>query len=139
MIVPDLPPEESGELRRIARKKGFSLIHLLAPTSSRQRIKMISNASTGFIYYVSLTGTTGARKELPKDLSASLRLIKRSTNKPVCVGFGISRPGQVKAISRLADGVIVGSAIIKTIEKNIGKQKLVENVGKFVRRLTCML
>ncbi len=100
---------------------------------------MISNASTGFIYYVSLTGTTGARKELPKDLSASLRLIKRSTNKPVCVGFGISRPGQVKAISRLADGVIVGSAIIKTIEKNIGKQKLVENVGKFVRRLTCML
>ena len=139
VIVPDLPPEESGELRRIARKKGFSLIHLLAPTSSRQRIKMISNASTGFIYYVSLTGTTGARKELPKDLSASLRLIKRSTNKPVCVGFGISRPDQVKAISRLADGVIVGSAIIKTIEKNIGRQKLVENVGKFVRRLTCML
>jgi len=139
VIVPDLPPEESGELRRIARKKGFSLIHLLAPTSSRQRIKMISNASTGFIYYVSLTGTTGARKELPKDLSASLRLIKRSTNKPVCVGFGISRPGQVKAISRLADGVIVGSAIIKTIEKNISEQKLVENVGKFVRRLTCML
>ncbi|MBC8473505.1 MAG: tryptophan synthase subunit alpha, partial [Candidatus Omnitrophica bacterium] len=136
VIVPDLPPEESGELRRIAKKKGFSLIHLLAPTSSMQRIKMISNVSTGFIYYVSLTGTTGARKKLPRDLSSSLRLIKRLTKKPVCVGFGISRPGQVKAISRLADGVIVGSAIIKTIEKNIGKKRLVENVGKLVRRLT---
>ena len=139
VIVPDLPPEESGELRRIAKKKGFSLIHLLAPTSSRQRIKMIANTSTGFIYYVSLTGTTGVRKELPKELSSSLRLIKRLTKKPVCVGFGISTPQQVKAVSRLTDGVIVGSAIIKMIEKNIGKQRLVENVGKFVRRLTCML
>ena len=138
VIVPDLPPEESGELRRIAQKKNFSLIHLLAPTSSRQRIKMIANTSTGFIYYVSLTGTTGIRKELPKELSSSLRLIKRLTKKPVCVGFGISTPQQVKAVSRLTDGVIVGSAIIKTIEKNIGKQRLVENVGKFVRRLTCM-
>ncbi|MFC1621713.1 tryptophan synthase subunit alpha, partial [Candidatus Omnitrophota bacterium] len=106
VIIPDLPPEESQELRRIAKKKNFSIIHLAAPTSSRQRLKKIADASTGFIYYVSLTGTTGARKELPKELSVSLKAIKRVTRKPVCVGFGISRPDQVKLVSKLADGVI---------------------------------
>ena len=136
VIIPDLPPEESEELRRIGKKNKFSIIHLLAPTSSEERIKMISNASTGFIYYVSLTGTTGARKELPKEIAGSLRKIKKMTKKPLCVGFGISKPGQVKQVSRLADGVIVGSAIIKVIEKNIGKKDLVRKVGGFVRGLT---
>jgi len=135
VVIPDLPPEESGRLRRIARRRNFSIIHLLAPTSSRKRIKMIADASTGFIYYVSLTGTTGARKKLPQELSGSLRRIKRMTKKPVCVGFGISRPGQVRSISRLADGVIVGSAIIKVIEKNINKKGLVKKVGRFVKSL----
>jgi len=135
VIIPDLPPEESGELRRIAKKNKFSIIHLMAPTSSTKRIKMIADASTGFIYYVSLTGTTGARKELPKEISNSLRKIKRMTKKPVCVGFGISKPEQVRSISKLADGVIVGSAIIKVIEQNIGKRALVKKVGGFVRRL----
>lgn len=132
VIIPDLPPEESEELRRIGKKNKFSIIHLLAPTSSEERIKMVSNASTGFIYYVSLTGTTGVRKELPKEIASSLRKIKKITKRPLCVGFGISRPEQVKQISRLADGVIVGSAIIKVIEKNTGKKDLVRKVGRFV-------
>ena len=96
---------------------------------------MISKASTGFIYYVSLTGTTGARKELPKEITNSLKKIKKMTKRPLCVGFGISKPEQVKSISRLADGVIVGSAIIKIVEKNIGKGDLVKKVGRFVRSL----
>jgi len=136
IIIPDLPPEESQELRQMARKKDFSTIHLAAPTSSRERLRKISDASTGFIYYVSLTGTTGTRKKLPKELSGSLRKIKRITKKPICVGFGISTPEQVKAISKLADGVIVGSAIIKVIEKNIGKSDLVKKAGKFVKHLS---
>jgi len=135
VIIPDLPPEESKELRSIAKKKHFSIIHLLAPTSSRERIKKIANASKGFIYYVSLTGTTGARKKLPKEIPASLRRIKRMVRLPVCVGFGISTPEQVKVISRLADGVIVGSAIIKVIEKNRKNKNLTKKVGNFVKKL----
>ncbi len=135
VIIPDLPHEESKDLQRIARKNKFSLIHLAAPTSSRERLRKISDASTGFIYYVSLTGTTGARNKLPKEISGSLRRLKRVTKKPVCVGFGISTPNQVRSISKSADGVIVGSAIIKVIERNIGKKDLVKKVGRFVQCL----
>lgn len=135
IIIPDLPPEESGDLRRVGTKNKFSIIHLLAPTSSNERIKMISKVSTGFIYYVSLTGTTGARKELPKEIASSLIKIKRITKRPLCVGFGISKPEQVKSISKSADGVIVGSAIVKIIEKNTGKKDLVKKVGRFVASL----
>jgi len=121
VIIPDLPPEESGDLRRIGKRRDFSTIHLLAPTSSKKRIKKIADASNGFIYYVSLTGTTGTREKLPKEIVASLRKIKTMTRKPVCVGFGISKPEQVKLISRYSDGVIVGSAIIKVIEKKLAR------------------
>jgi len=136
IVIPDLPPEESLELRRVTRKNNVALIHLAAPTSSMKRLKSIASASTGFIYYVSLTGTTGARERLPKDLSFNLNKIRKITRKPVCVGFGISRPEQVASTSKLAEGVIVGSAIIKVIEKNIGKKDLVKKVGRFVRGLT---
>ena len=135
VIVPDLPPEESGELRDIAKKHKFSVIHLLAPTSSAERIKNIAAVSTGFIYYVSLTGTTGCRNKLSEGLSENLRRIKKIAKKPVCAGFGISTREQVKAVSEIADGVIVGSAIVKVIEKNIRKKDLVKNVGDFVKRL----
>ncbi|MFC1666627.1 tryptophan synthase subunit alpha [Candidatus Omnitrophota bacterium] len=135
VIVPDLPPEESSELRSIAKSKGFSIVHLVAPTSSTERIRKIALSSSGFIYYVSLTGTTGERKKLPREISDSLKDVKKVTNKPVCVGFGISKPKQVQSISRFADGIIVGSAIIKVIEKNIGKKDLVKKVGRFVKKL----
>ncbi|PIP68560.1 MAG: tryptophan synthase subunit alpha [Candidatus Omnitrophica bacterium CG22_combo_CG10-13_8_21_14_all_43_16] len=135
VVIPDLPPEESKELRKIAKKKRFAVIHLLAPTSSIERIRKVSKAATGFIYYVSLTGTTGARKNLPKELGENLKAIKKITNVPVCVGFGVSAPAQVKEVQKFSDGAIVGSAIIKVIEKNIGNKDLVKKVGRFVKNL----
>ncbi|MBU3911761.1 MAG: tryptophan synthase subunit alpha [Candidatus Omnitrophica bacterium] len=134
-VIPDLPFEESGPLRDVARKNGVAIAHLAAPTSSKERLKKIAEASTGFIYYVSLTGTTGAREILPQEIFENLRLIKKMTRKPVCVGFGISSAEQVARISMAADGVIVGSAIVKVIEKNIGKKDLVKKVGGFVKTL----
>lgn len=139
VIIPDLPVEESKELCKIAKKKRFSIIHLLAPTSPDDRIKKVASAATGFIYYVSLTGTTGARKKLPRELGENLRNIKKITNMPVCAGFGISTLSQVKEVQKFADGAIVGSAIIKIIEKNIGKKDLVQKVGKFVKTLNTKL
>ncbi|NQS99452.1 MAG: tryptophan synthase subunit alpha, partial [Candidatus Omnitrophica bacterium] len=135
VVIPDLPVEEAADLIKVAKKKKFATIFLLAPTSDLRRIKEVSAKSSGFIYYVSLTGTTGARVALPKELSAELRRIKRITAKPVCVGFGISTPEQAKKIARVADGVIVGSAIIKVIEKNLGRKDLTAKVTNFVRRL----
>ncbi|MCQ9208427.1 MAG: tryptophan synthase subunit alpha [Omnitrophica bacterium] len=133
VIVPDLPVEEAGELIKAAKKKSLATIFLLAPTSDKQRIKKISASSSGFIYYVSLTGTTGVRKSLPRELIKQVRRIKRITSKPVCVGFGVSEPAQARWIARVADGVIVGSAIIKRIENNLGQSGLVPKVTKFVR------
>ena len=135
VIVPDLPVEEAKDLIRTAKKNKFATIFLLAPTSDVRRIKKVCSASTGFIYYVSLTGTTGMRKSLPKELAGQLRRIKRVTTKPVCVGFGVSNPQQARETARLADGVIVGSAIIKVIERNLGRKDLVPKVTKFVRGL----
>ncbi|PJC48403.1 MAG: tryptophan synthase subunit alpha, partial [Candidatus Omnitrophica bacterium CG_4_9_14_0_2_um_filter_42_8] len=106
-----------------------------APTSSIERIRKVSKAATGFIYYVSLTGTTGARKNLPKELGENLKAIKKITNVPVCAGFGVSAPAQVKEVQKFSDGAIVGSAIIKVIEKNIGNKDLVKKVGRFVKNL----
>jgi len=135
VIIPDLPPEEAGEIIEISRHENFSTIFLAAPTSTKSRLKNIAARSTGFIYYVSLTGTTGARKKLPADIVAHVRSLKKITKKPVCVGFGISRPGQARKISRLADGVIVGSAVIKVIEENIGRKDLRRKVARFVKSL----
>ncbi|MFH1478386.1 MAG: tryptophan synthase subunit alpha [Candidatus Omnitrophota bacterium] len=136
IVVPDLPIEESYELRKISKKYNFSLIHLAAPTSSKKRLKMIGTASTGFVYYVSLTGTTGARKALSKEIFKNLKEAKELIKKPICVGFGISSREQVRSISKSADGVIVGSAIIKIIEENRGKKSLIKDVGSFVKTLS---
>lgn len=136
LIVPDLPPEEAKGLIRAARRNHLSLSFFLSPTTTRTRMQRIVKAATGFIYYVSLTGVTGARTSLPKNLIADIKGAKRLTTKPICVGFGVSTPAQVRLITRIADGVIVGSAIIKSIERNIGKKDLVKNVTRFVRRLS---
>lgn len=135
VIVPDLPPDEADELMAASRGKKFSTIFFLSPTSTRQRIKFVSGKSRSFIYYVSLTGITGARAKLPKELTSQVRVIKNYTKKPVCVGFGVSRPEQVKEICKVADGVIVGSAMVKLIEKHAGKKDLLDAVGKYVRKL----
>jgi len=135
VIIPDLPPEEGKDLLRACAKNKVDVISFIAPTTSRERIKKIAKAAKGFIYYVSLTGTTGARKALPKDLVANLKSIKKLTKKPVCAGFGISTASQVKQIGKIADGVIIGSAIVKKIKENIGKPGLVNRVGRFTQNL----
>jgi len=136
VIVPDLPPEEAGNLIGSARKNNLSAIFFLSPTTTPKRMRGIIKVSSGFIYYVSLTGVTGARRKLDHNVTKNVRLAKRLTGKPICVGFGVSTSQQVKAISKIADGVIIGSVIIKNIEKNKGKKNLVRNVSKFVHQLT---
>lgn len=133
VIVPDLPPEEAEDLIAHSRKNGLDTIFLLAPTSNEERIKKVCRISTGFIYYVSLTGVTGVREGLSRDIGSMVKKIKSCTKTPVAVGFGISRPKQAKEISYLADGVIVGSAIVKVIEGNIGKKSMPRQVSAFVR------
>ncbi len=135
IIVPVLPPEEAKKLMDVTKKEHFATIFLAAPTSTTRRLKNISAKSKGFIYYVSLTGVTGARDRLGQDIVGNVRRLKKITKKPVCVGFGVSGPGQARRIARLADGVIVGSAVIKVIEKNIGKKDLYKRVSGFVRGL----
>ena len=136
VIIPDLPPEEAKELIRFAKDKDISTIFLAAPTSIRKRIKMIAEKSTGFVYYVSLTGVTGARRELPLKVRSNVRMIKSMTNKPVAVGFGISNPKQARDIARIADGVIVGSAIVKIIADSRKNYKaMISKVSSFSKRL----
>jgi tryptophan synthase alpha chain len=113
----------------------LDVILFLAPTTTLKRIRLISRLARGFIYYVSLTGVTGPRQNLPQDLRTKLKEIKKITLKPVCVGFGVSSPRQVKQIYKIADGVIVGSAIIKKIRENINRKTLVKNVSAFVAKL----
>jgi tryptophan synthase alpha chain len=135
VIIPDLPVEEARGLKRYADKYNLDTIFFISPTTSQKRMKRISKASGGFIYYVSLTGVTGARQELSVGLMEHLKMVKKITNKPVCAGFGISTSSQVKAVSKVADGVIVGSAIIRKIMDNIGKPDLSEAVSRFVLSL----
>jgi tryptophan synthase alpha chain len=135
LIIPDLPPEEAKFFLRYAKERGLANICFLAPTSSLERVKFISKASQGFIYYVCLTGITGARKNLPADIKENIARIKRYTSQPVCVGFGISTAGQVRAVKRICDGAIVGSAIVKKIKENIKHKNLVKRVGSFVGKL----
>lgn len=135
VIIPDLPPEEGSSFIRLADKFNLDTIFFLSPTSPLKRIKLVSQTSKGFIYYVSLTGVTGPRQNLPLGLVNNLKVIKKVTRKPICVGFGVSAPIQVRQIYKIADGVIVGSAIIKKIKENFNKKDLVKIVGKFVTSL----
>lgn len=133
VIVPDLPCPEAKELVRLGHKKGIATIFLAAPTSTSESIRQIAKNSSGFIYYVSLTGVTGARTKLASDIAANIRRIKAVTDKPVAIGFGVSTPGQAAHMARTADGVIVGSAIVKIIG---GNKDVVSRVSKFARSLS---
>jgi tryptophan synthase alpha chain len=139
VIVVDLPPEEAGPLNAEAEPAGLDVIHLAAPTSTPERLRLIARHSRGFIYLVSLTGVTGERAELPKELAAQIRALRLVTTKPVCVGFGVGRPEQVAAVGQLADGVIVGSAIVRLIEQRAGSSSLVQDVGEFIASLKAPL
>ncbi len=135
LIIPDLPPEEASALRRTARRAGLALIFFVAPTSSSRRRRLVAAVSSGFIYYVSLTGVTGARARLPAGLASSVAGLKALTRTPVCVGFGISRPRQVRQVQRFADGAIVGSALVKVIRDNRNSPQLPNRVASFLSAL----
>lgn len=131
LIIADLPPEEAKGIRRMAKEKDLALIFLLTPVSSEVRIKRISKLSDSFIYCVSYAGITGGGEQEERSLRLLLHTIRACTKTPVAIGFGISSPAQAKKASRLADGVIVGSAIIHEIMKHKGKDNLVDRVGEF--------
>jgi tryptophan synthase alpha chain len=135
LIVPDLPPEEATELIEATAPHDLHTVFLLAPTSSRERVQKIAAVSRGFIYYVSLRGVTGARSRLSGDLEATVRMIRAETDKPLAVGFGISSPAQVRMVAGVADGVIVGSAIVSLLERNAGRVDLMKDASDFVASL----
>ena len=136
VIIPDLPPEEAGPWIQETRKVKVNTIFLTAPTSSPERIHRVSRVSRGYIYHVSVTGVTGVRGELSADLEPAVRRIREISNKPVAVGFGISTPEQVQEVGRFADGIIVGSAIVRILEEAIGKEDRVQRVGHFISSLS---
>jgi tryptophan synthase alpha chain len=113
LIVPDLPPEEAAEIEMICEARGRALVYLLAPTSPPERIELLASRTTGFLYMVSLLGVTGARDALPPRLAEFVQRVRAVAHTPLAVGFGISTPEQARAVGRLADGVIVGSALIR--------------------------
>ena len=115
-IVPDLPPEEADEFEGLASAAGLCLIHFLAPTSSLERIEMVTSRAEGFIYLVSLTGVTGARQNLQTNLDDFVARVRAKASVPLAIGFGIATPEQAAKIGDLADGVIVGSAVINAAD-----------------------
>lgn len=120
-IIPDLPLEEAGPWLNEARRAAIANIFLVAPNTPEDRVKKNARASRGFLYYVSVLGITGARTELPPTVAEGLERVRKLSSRPVCVGFGISRPEQVRALSQKADGIIVGSAIVKMIHEEFKK------------------
>jgi tryptophan synthase alpha chain len=135
LIVPDLPLEESEELRLEAEKYKVDVIMLVAPTTPLERIARIAEVSRGFLYCVAVTGVTGAQDKLDSGLQVFVEMVRSQTDLPLAIGFGISTPEQAAEAAQLADGVIVGSAIIKVVEQHLGEDSLVNKVGEFARSL----
>lgn len=133
VLVTDLPVEEAGDYLRELKKNDLAPIFLAAPTSPDARLKTITQASRGFVYAVSRTGVTGARKQLPEDAQGLVKRLRKFTSLPIAVGFGISNPDQFRAVGRYADAGVVGSAIVQIIEANRGREA--QAVGDFVRTL----
>jgi tryptophan synthase alpha chain len=138
LIVPDLPADESSALSQAARQRDMKLIQLVTPTTPRDRAASIARQSTGFLYCVSVTGITGARDRLPLQLLDQLAWLRTQTDLPLCVGFGISRPEHVEMLREHADGIIVGSALVKRIEEGANRPwpDVVQEIGRFVAGLT---
>jgi len=124
LIVPDLPPEEGRGLEAACRHHGLALVYLLAPTSTPQRVELVAQRSRGFVYLVSITGTTGSRDRLPADLPAFVERVRAATDKPLAVGFGIATAQQAGLVAVLADGVIVGSALVGLAEQVNAESKV---------------
>ena len=140
VLCVDLPPEEGRrELVPTLRRRGLDTIFLLAPTSTRERQKAVTESSSGFVYYVSRTGVTGEQKDLPRELLREAKRLRRKVDLPLAVGFGISTPRHVEAVSKVADGVVVGSALVHLIEEKSGQTDLVQAVEQRVRELVTPL
>jgi tryptophan synthase alpha chain len=137
LIVPDLPVEESARLREVATACGLKLIQLITPTTPRERAVEIARTTTGFIYYVSVAGITGERKALPEQVVEAVSWLRTQTDLPICVGFGISGPDQVRQLVPVADGLIVGSAIVRRMAEahNRPHGDVVREIGQFVADL----
>jgi len=137
LIIPDLSLEEAGELEPMAAGRGLANVMLIAPTTPPDRRLEIARHSRGFIYFISVAGITGQREKLPESTIAAVSELRRQTDTPVCVGFGISTPEMVAGVCEAADGAIVGSAIVRRITDALDqpREKLIADVGEFVGRL----
>jgi tryptophan synthase alpha chain len=135
VILPDLPPEEAVGFRGLAAERGVATVFLLAPTSTEGRVAEACAAASGFVYFVSVTGVTGARRSLPEDLEGKVAAVRARSRVPVVVGFGVSSPDQARALGRLADGVVVGSAIVERIARGGARRERAARVRRFVASL----
>lgn len=135
VLVVDLPIEESRELRTALKKRGLNFVFLLAPTSDEGRAQLAGRWGSGFVYYVSLTGVTGAQSLNASDVGAQIQRLRRHVKPPILIGFGISKPEHVRKLSPLADGVVVGSALVDLIHRHAKSKKLSLVVEKYVRNL----
>jgi tryptophan synthase alpha chain len=140
-IVPDLPYEESLELCKLAAGQDLKLIHLVTPTTPRSRAVEIARRSTGFLYCVSVSGITGERDRLPDALLEQLAWLRRQTDLPLCVGFGVSRPEHVRSLREVVDGVIVGSALVRRVEQACKKplEEIAAELAALTRTLVAAL
>jgi tryptophan synthase alpha chain len=139
IIVPDLPPEEGAAFYEAAETRGIDPVLLTAPTTVDSRLRMLASRTRGFLYHVSLTGVTGARSELAGGLQSDVDRIRRHSDIPVCVGFGISTLEHVRLVGGFADGVVVGSAIVDRIEAAASNEDAVDAVAQFVSELKAPL
>jgi tryptophan synthase alpha chain len=135
LIVPDMPPDEAGALRGPADESGLHLIFLLAPTSTSARRAYVAKESGGFVYYVSITGITGAKLSDIAGVRQNVAKIRKHTKRPVAVGFGVATPEDAARVAQVADGVIVGSAIVHRVGEHGQDGRLIQEVGEFVRSL----
>lgn len=141
LIIPDLPPPEAQKVCEQIRSAGLDTILLVAPTTSPQRREEIGRLCSGFVYYLSISGITGERTQLPPDLRDGVLSMKKLTSCPVCVGFGISKPEHVKQLAGVADGAIVGSALVRRMQQHApqGSQAVADAVGAYARELLSLV
>jgi tryptophan synthase alpha chain len=141
LIVPDLPVEESPQLAAICGQRELSLIQLVTPLTPRDRALRICETSTGFVYYVSVAGITGERTKLPPELAENVAWLREQTSLPICIGFGVSQPEHVKLLAPAADGLIVGSAIVRRLAEaaHHPRDQVLKDVGDYVASLIAAL
>ncbi|MGL4512817.1 MAG: tryptophan synthase subunit alpha [Lacipirellulaceae bacterium] len=141
LIVPDLPVDESPALAKVCAARGLSLVQLVTPVTPRERAKRICDSSSGFVYYVSVAGITGERTALPPELIDNVGWLRTQTKLPICIGFGVSTPEHVRLLAPVADGLIVGSAVVKRVAEAATRprEEVLKEVGDYVAELLTAL